>query len=227
MRYLIPALLILALVFGPGLWVQRVLSRYSRPDNRYSVSGAELARYLLDKNDLQHVSVETTRAGDHYDPEAKAVRLSEDKFGGHSLTAITVAAHEVGHAIQDKDAYRPLRLRGLLVKGMQKVEKLGAAILIAAPFMGLLTRVPGIGVLMLLGGLLTLASSTLVHFITLPTEIDASFGRALPMLEKYRILKDSDRLHARKILKAAAWTYVSASLMSLLNIARWLAILRR
>lgn len=227
MRYLIPGLLILALVFGPGMWVQRVLSRYSVPNNRYAENGAKLARHLLDLHDLQHVTVEKTNAGDHYDPIAKAVRLSEDKFDGRSLTAITVAAHEVGHAIQDKEAYRPLRLRGLLVRGMQKVEKLGAAILIAAPFMGLLTRAPGIGVLMLLGGLLTLASSTLVHLVTLPTEIDASFTRALPMLEKYRILKDHDRKHARKILKAAAFTYVSVSLMSLLNIARWLAILRR
>jgi uncharacterized protein len=80
---------------------------------------------------------------------------------------------------------------------------------------------------MFAGGLLTLASSTLVHMVTLPTEFDASFGRALPMLQQHRILKDQDLPHARKILKAAAYTYVSASLMSLLNIARWFAILRR
>lgn len=220
-------MLVLALIFGPGIWVQRVLSRYSNPNNRYSRSGAEMARYLLDQHELQHVKVEKIDAGDHYDPIAKVVRLQHEKFDGRSLTAITVAAHEVGHAIQDKEAYRPLRIRGLMVRGMQKVEKLGAAILIAAPFMGMLTRVPGIGLLMLLSGFLTLASSTLVHLITLPTEIDASFTRALPMLDKHRILKDVDRRHARKILKAAAYTYISASLMSLLNIARWLAILRR
>ena len=227
MRYLIPALLILALVFGPGLWVKRVLSRYSKPDNRYSGSGADLARYLLDKNSLQHVKVEKTEIGDHYDPTEKAVRLSEDKFDGHSLTAITVAAHEVGHAIQDKAGYAPLRVRGVLVRGVQKIERLGAAILLVAPFIGIITRVPGLGMIMFAGGLLTLASSSLVHLVTLPTEFDASFGRALPMLEKYRILKDVDASHARKILKAAAFTYVSASLMSLLNIARWIAILRR
>ena len=227
MRYLIPALLILALVFGPGLWVKRVLSRYSKPDNRYSGSGADLARYLLDKNSLQHVKVEKTDIGDHYDPTEKAVRLSEDKFDGHSLTAITVAAHEVGHAIQDKAGYAPLRIRGVLVRGVQKIERLGAGILIVAPFVGIITRVPGLSMIMFAGGLLTLASSSLVHLVTLPTEFDASFGRALPMLEKYRVLKDVDTSHARKILKAAAFTYVSASLMSLLNIARWIAILRR
>ena len=227
MRFLIIALPILALVFGPGLWVQRILAKYSEPKNRYSGSGADLARLLLDKNDLQHVKVEKTESGDHYDPNDKAVRLTEEKFDGRSLTAITVAAHEVGHAIQDKEAYGPLRVRGLLVRGMQKVEKLGAGILIVAPFIGLVTRVPGIGIFMFAGGLLTLASSTLVHMVTLPTEFDASFGRALPMLQEHQILKDTDLPHARRILKAAAYTYVSASLMSLLNIARWFAILRR
>jgi hypothetical protein len=110
---------------------------------------------------------------------------------------------------------------------MQKVEKFGAGILILAPFVGMVTRVPGIGILMFAGGLLTLASSTLVHLVTLPTEFDASFGRALPMLNEQKILIEVDQPHARKILKAAAYTYVSASLMSLVNIARWFAILRR
>lgn len=227
MRIVIPALLVLLIVFGPGLWVQHVLRKYSRPVDRYSGTGAELARHLLDTNGLDHVKVETTDAGDHYDPNDKAVRLTPDKFDGRSLTAIAVAAHEVGHAVQDKEAYAPLRLRGQLVRGMQKVEKIGAVILMVSPFVGIITRVPGLGVLMFAGGLLTLASATLVHLVTLPTEIDASFGRALPMLDKQRILKDVDRPHARRILKAAAWTYVAASLMSLLNMARWMAILRR
>ena len=156
MRFLIIVLPILALVFGPGLWVQRVLARYSQPDDRYSGTGAELARKLLDMNNLQNVKVEKTKTGDHYDPNDKAVRLTDSKFDGRSLTAITVAAHEVGHAIQDKEAYRPMRLRSKLVRGIQKVEKIGAGILILAPFMGLLTRAPGIGVIMLIGGLLTL-----------------------------------------------------------------------
>jgi Zn-dependent membrane protease YugP len=227
MRFLIIALPILALVFGPGLWVQRVLAKYSQPDDRYSGSGSDLARKLLDINGLQNVKVEVTESGDHYDPNDKAVRLTSEKFDGRSLTAITVAAHEVGHAVQDKEAYKPMRVRGLLVRGVQKVEKVGAGILILAPFMGILTRAPGLGIIMFVGGLLTLASSTLVHMVTLPTEFDASFGRALPMLQEHRILIDNDMPHARKILKAAAFTYVSASLMSLLNIARWFAILRR
>ena len=220
-------LLLLAIVFLPGLWVRRIMERYSTPDDRYSGSGEELARHLLDQNGLQTVAIEVTTQGDHYDPQDKAVRLTEEKFNGRSLTAITVAAHEVGHAIQDAQGYAPLRIRGHLVKASQKIEKLGAAALIISPFIGAITRVPGISIFMFVAGFLTLATSTLVHFATLPTEFDASFGRALPILDKHNILKKIDRPHARRLLTAAALTYVAASLVSLLNIARWWAILRR
>ncbi len=227
MYLLVFGLMILGMVFLPGVWVQHVLSRYSKPDDRYSGTGAQLARHLLDQYGMQSVKVEETKDGDHYDPHDKAVRLTPDKYAGHSLTAITVAAHEVGHAVQDNEGYKPLKLRSHLVKVTQKFEKLGAGILMISPFIGAITRVPGLGIIMFLGGLLTLGTSTLVHLVTLPTEIDASFNRALPMLEKGNILKKADQRHARRILKAAAFTYVSASLMSLLNIARWFAILRR
>lgn len=219
--------LLLAVVFGPGLWVKRVLDRYSLPADRYSGSGADLARHLLDLHGLNSVTVEATADGDHYDPESKIVRLSEENFNGHSLTAITVAAHEVGHAIQDQQAYGPLRWRGRLVRASRKFERAGAAVLLMSPFIGAITRVPGLSLLMFGAGFVTLATSTLVHMATLPTEFDASFGRALPMLDKHDILIPSDRPHARRLLRAAALTYVSASLMSLLNIARWWAILRR
>ena len=227
MYLLVFGLMILGMVFLPGVWVQHVMSRYSKPDDRYSGTGAQLARHLLDQYGMQSVKVEETKDGDHYDPHDKAVRLTPDKYAGHSLTAITVAAHEVGHAVQDNEGYKPLRYRSQLVKVTQKFEKLGAGILMISPFIGAITRVPGLGIIMFLGGLLTLGTSTLVHLVTLPTEIDASFNRALPMLEKGNILKKADQRHARRILKAAAFTYVSASLMSLLNIARWFAILRR
>jgi Zn-dependent membrane protease YugP len=220
-------LLILVIVFGPGIWVQRVLERYSVPANRYSGTGAQLARHLLDKHGLQSVQVEATDQGDHYDPEAKVVRLTEDKFAGHSLTAITVAAHEVGHALQDHDGYAPLRIRTRLVKATRGIEKIGAGVLMVSPFLGIVTRAPAIGLLTFAAGLLTLGTAAVVHFITLPTEFNASFARALPLLDEHRVLKQVDRPHARKLLTAAALTYVSASLMSLLNIARWIAILRR
>jgi len=227
MTYIVIGLVLMGIIFLPGVWVQHVLSRYSLPADRYSGTGAELARHLLDKYGMPTVTVEETKEGDHYDPSAKSVRLTPDKFNGRSLTAITVAAHEVGHALQDHKGYKPLRYRSHLVQVTQKFEKLGAGILMVSPFIGAITRVPGLGILMFLGGLMTLGTSTLVHFVTLPTEFDASFNRALPMLDESKILMKSDKRHARKLLKAAAFTYVSASLMSLLNIARWFAILRR
>jgi len=227
MHLLIPIILVIALVFGPGWWVRKVMSRYSEPVDRYDGTGGELARYLLDGFDLQNVKVEEAPEGDHYDPQEKVIRLTPGNLNGRSLTAVTVAAHEVGHALQDASGYAPLRIRSQLVTLTQPVQKLGAGILMAAPFVGMLTRVPMVSLLMILGGLMSLGATTLVHLVTLPTELDASFKRALPILEKGEILKEVDLPHARRLLTAAALTYLSASLASLLNIARWWALLRR
>jgi Zn-dependent membrane protease YugP len=227
MHLLVLTLILLAVVFGPGLWVKRVMRKYSEPADRYRESGAQLARQLLDAFQLTHVKVERTEIGDHYDPKDKAVRLTPDKFDSRSLTAVTVAAHEVGHALQDHQDYAPLRIRTHLVVLTRGVEKFGAAILMASPFIGMVTRAPSAGILMFVGGLASLGTAALVHLATLPTELDASFTRAMPMLEKGEILLPGDAPHARRLLTAAAFTYVAASLMSLLNVARWWAILRR
>jgi len=201
----------IAVLLGPGLWVKRVMKRYSRPADRYPMTGARLARDLLDGAGLERVRTEKTEQGDHYDPIKKVVRLSPDNHDGRSLTAITVAAHEVGHALQDAGGFGPLRWRTRLVRWISPIERAGAGLMMASPVMVAVTRAPGI----------------LVHATTLPTEFDASFRRALPLLAERRVLRDGDERHARKILRAAAMTYVSASLMSLLNVARWWAILRR
>ena len=227
MHILIIILALLALIAGPGLWVKRVMQRYSEPADRYPFTGAEVARRLLDSLNLHQVGTEITEAGDHYDPVEKMVRLTQQHHDGHSLTAITIAAHEVGHAMQDASGYRPLKLRTQLVRLVSPIEKTGAALLMGTPLIIAVTRVPVAGLVMMLGGLLTLGSGALIHFLTLPTEFDASFARALPLLTRQNILKPIDEPHARRLLKAAALTYVSVALMSLLNIARWWAILRR
>ncbi len=227
MHILIIILVLLALIVGPGIWVKRVMNRYRLPHDRYAVSGAETARRLLDANGLQAVRVEATEAGDHYDPTEKAVRLSAAHHDPHSLAAVVVAAHEVGHALQDASGYAALRWRTRLVHWVAPLEKIGAGLLFATPLVMGLTRVPLAGLLMFAGGMLTLGAGVLVHLLTLPTELDASFGRALPMLAQHDVLIDGDERHARRLLRAAALTYVAASLMSLLNMARWWAILRR
>lgn len=227
MHYILLGLILVALVVGPGLWVKAVMARYRHPENRYERTGGELARRLLDDLSLGHVRTETTESGDHYDPTERVVRLSKPNFEGRSLTALTVAAHEVGHAIQDAAGYRPLRLRTRLVRWVQPIERVGAGLLMLAPFTVALTRLPLIGLLTFAGGMLSLGSGVAVHALTLPTELDASFGRALPLVRERGLLRDEDMGRARKLLTAAALTYVAGALQSLLNIARWWAILRR
>jgi len=227
MHILIFILALLALIAGPGLWGKMVMQRYSKPADRYPFTGGELARQLLDSLDLHQVGTESTKAGDHYDPMEKMVRLTQHHYDGRSLTAVTIAAHEVGHAMQDASGYQPLKLRTQLVRWVSPVEKTGALLLMATPLIIAITRVPAAGLMMVMGGLLTLGSGAVIHFLTLPTEFNASFARALPLLKQQNILRPVDEPHSRRLLKAAALTYVSVALMSLLNIARWWTILRR
>ncbi|WP_447970013.1 zinc metallopeptidase [Nitrospira sp. M1] len=219
---------VLAAVFiGPQLWVKRVFSQYRTPREDFPGTGGELARHLLDRFHLQDVQVETTDMGDHYDPLAKIVRLTSENYYGQSLTAATVAAHEVGHALQDQAGYSPLKERTRLVRVAQRAEKVGSFVMLGIPIVAAITRAPGAGLLVMIAGIATMGIGTLIHFLTLPVEWDASFRRALPVLEQGGYLSPEDLSGARKILKAAALTYVAGSMASLLNLWRWIAMMRR
>jgi hypothetical protein len=176
---------------------------------------------------LKDIGVEATDRGDHYDPDSRTVRLGEQNYNDGSLTAIAVAAHEVGHAIQDKHSYGPLRWRTRLVRVIEPGQRFAAVLLMASPFVSLFTRTPVTGIATFISGFLIMGLGAVVHLITLPTEVNASFGHALPILRKQNVLIEGDEPHARRLLAAAAATYAAASLMSLLNIARWLVLLRR
>jgi Zn-dependent membrane protease YugP len=221
------AVALIALLVGPALWVRAIMQRYHTPANRYAKTGGEVARQLLDSLSLGHVRTESTDHGDHYDPLERVVRLSPTNFHGRSLTAVTVAAHEVGHALQHARGFAPLKWRTRLVQWVGPIEKIGAGLMMVAPFSVALTRSPALSLLAFFGGMLTLASGVVVHLLTLPTELDASFRRALPLVRQHGVLRPEDVAGARKLLTAAALTYVSGALQSLLNIARWWAILRR
>jgi Zn-dependent membrane protease YugP len=227
MIYLILFAALLALIVGPSLWVKAVIRRYSAPADRYPGTGGELAEHLLEALKINDVTVEETEVGDHYDPTDKVVRLGPDHYAGRSLAAITIAAHEVGHAMQHATGYLPLTLRTRLVRLTGPLQRLGAGVLMLSPVIGAVTRAPALSLVMIFGGLLSLGTAALVHLLTLPTEFDASFARAMPLLREGGYLKEGDEPHARKLLQAAALTYVSASLMSLLNVGRWWALLRR
>lgn len=227
MAYFIVLLLLLAAVFLPQVWVQRVLARYNRqPEGNFPGTGGELARHLLTRFGLEDVQVERTDQGDHYDPTTRCVRLTADKFDGKTLTAITVAAHECGHALQHAGAEPMFMLRSRLAASAAWAARLGSFLIFAAPMLALLSRAPSPALLSVLGGFLIMGFGVLVQLVTLPVELDASFRKALPVLEAGYL--ESDQVPAaRRILRAAAWTYVAASLAGLLNFWRWLAILRR
>ncbi len=213
--------LLFAIIFAPQFWVKHTLKKYHQPPDRYRGSGAELARMLLDKENLAHVSVEKTDHGDHYDPIKKAVRLSPECFDARSLTAITVAAHEVGHALQDRDADPRLRMRTSLAVFMGKLQPLNVGFLLVGSVLATVFGNPRLIALIVIAALAIQLLSTVLNLITLPMEWNASFGRALPMLQAHDILHEGDQHHARRILRAAAFTYVAASLISLLFLLRW------
>jgi Zn-dependent membrane protease YugP len=227
MVYVLLLLLVVAAIYLPQVWVQRVLARYNQaPEENFPGTGGELARHLLTRFGLEHVEVETTEIGDHYDPSTRCVRLTPDKHDGRTLTAITVAAHECGHALQHAGGERLFLLRSQLAGSAVWAARLGSLLLFAAPMLAVLTRAPSPALVSVLGGFLIIGFGVLVQLLTLPVELDASFRKALPLLES-GYLEPGQVPAARKILRAAAWTYVAASLASLLSFWRWLAILRR
>ncbi|BAP57830.1 putative neutral zinc metallopeptidase [Thioploca ingrica] len=225
--YILILLFFIIIIFGPQLWARQILTHYSQSRDDFPGTGGELARHLLDRLNLSAVQVQLTELGDHYDPIQKVVRLSRENWEGKSLTAVVTAAHEVGHAIQDHIGYQPLQQRTQLVEIAQSAEKLGAGLMVMIPVVALVIRIPAASVLMFLGGFASLGTAALVHLITLPVEWDASFRRALPLLAKGQYIAVKDQRAARLILTACALTYASASLASLLNLWRWLAILKR
>jgi uncharacterized protein len=221
-------IVLLIVIFAPQIWTRYIFKRYSTELEQLPGTGGELAQHLVDRFELAGVKVEQTEANnDHYDPQEKVVRLSPEVYEVKSLTAVVIAAHEVGHALQHHSAFRPLYLRWRMAKIVALSEKIAAMMLVAFPFAAMLTRLPMVGGLMLFMGIMILFLPVMFHLITLPVELDASFNRALPILEDGNYLPESAMPIARKILMAAALTYLSASLASVLNFYRWLVFLRR
>lgn len=219
------AVLLLAVTTLPWLLVTWTMRRHGvdRPD--LQGTGGELARHLLDRFHLPHVTVGTTDAGDHYDPAAKAVRLLPAHHDGRSLAAVAIAAHEVGHAIQDAAGERWLATRQRLAAFAHVTDKIAAVFFIAAPVLGLLARTPAAFLALVGVGIALLAVRVLMTLVTLPVEWDASFGKALPLLKEGRYVDDGDLPAIRGLLLAAAFTYLAGALIALVNLVRWLRAL--
>ncbi len=216
------ALLLMALVFVASLYIQfrlqATFGRYSQVPSAQGLTGAEAARRILDAHGLHEVQVELVPGAltDHYDPHAKAVRLSEPNFASPSLAALAVAAHEVGHAVQDAHGYAWLRVRASLVPVANLGSNLGP-LLVA---FGLLLGALGLAKL----GLYLYLAVALFQLVTLPVEFDAS-RRALGFLTKMGLLSPGEVGPARQVLTWAALTYVAALASSLATLFYYASLL--
>ena len=220
-------LIVLGLIFGPSLWVKLVMRRHSSEKPEMPGTGGELAKHLIERFSLKDVKVEVTELGDHYDPTEKKVRLLREHYESKSLTAIAIAAHEVGHAIQDQQGDKRLSTRTKMVPVVDKVARWSVVIISLSPIIGIITRHPMPFSLLLLIGLSGFIARMMIHAVTLPIEFDASFSKALPLLREGDYISQSDEKAVTSILRAAALTYVSAALADILNLGRWIVIISR
>ena len=221
------ALIVLAMIFGPSLWVKFVMRRYSTEKPEMPGTGGELAKHLIKRFSLKDVEVETTELGDHYDPIEKKVRLLPEHYGSKSLTAIAIAAHEVGHAIQDHQGDKRLATRTKMVPIVNLLARWSVVVISLSPVIGIITRHPIPFSLLLFLGLSGFIARMMVHAVTLPIEFDASFSKALPILREGNYVSQSNEKAVSHVLRAAALTYVSAALADILNLSRWIFILLR
>ena len=227
MIFVVGVLIVLAIIFGPSLWVKLVMWRYSSKKPEMPGTGGELAKHLIKRFSLKGVEVEVTELGDHYDPIEKKVRLLREHYESKSLTAIAIAAHEVGHAIQDQQGDKRLAARTKMAPIVDKVARWSVAVIYLSPVIGIITRHPMPFSLLLFLGLSGFIARMIFHAVTLPIEFDASFSKALPLLREGNYVSHSNEKAVSSILRAAALTYVSAALADILNLGRWLVILLR
>ncbi|MGF1536976.1 MAG: zinc metallopeptidase [Elainellaceae cyanobacterium] len=207
------------------LWSQRQIRQtyrtYTDITSSLGLTGAEVAHKLLGRAGLHRIRVEMVMGelSDHYDPVAKAVRLSQSTYGSTSLAAVAIAAHECGHALQDRERYRFMSLRSSLLPAANIGSQLGPLLIV----LGILFAAMGAGWLMQIGIALFTASLAF-HLVTLPVEFDAS-RRALRLVEQLQ-LQPRERAAAARVLRAAAWTYVATVVYSALQLAQLLIIAR-
>jgi len=227
MLYVLSVLIVLVIIFGPSLWVKFVMRRYSTEKPEMPGTGGELAKHLIKRFSLKDVEVETTELGDHYDPIEKKVRLLPEHYESKSLTAIAIAAHEVGHAIQDHQGDKRLAIRTKMVPIVNLLARWSVVIISLSPVIGIITRHPIPFSLLLFLGLSGFIARMMIHAVTLPVEFDASFSKALPILREGDYVSQSNEKAVSHVLRAAALTYVSAALADILNLGRWAFILLR
>lgn len=198
------------------IFISLAYSKYKKILNNKDLSGYDVARKILDSNNLDNIMILETRGNltDHYDPQRKVIKLSTDIYHGSSIAGAAVAAHECGHAIQDKMKYTPMRIRSTLVPFVNICTRIGyLAIAIGIIFSYTLIEV----------GIVLLLSMLVFQLITLPVEFNASH-RAIKELERLNLIDEEEKSSAKNMLIAAAFTYVASVLSTLLEILRYALI---
>ncbi|MHC4515704.1 MAG: zinc metallopeptidase [Planctomycetota bacterium] len=214
LTYLLLMLPLLALSIWAGSRVKGTFARYNKIPIRSGFSGLETAQAMLRGAGIDGVTIEPVPGmmSDHYDPRHKVVRLSKDILHGRSAAAVAVAAHEVGHAIQDAQAYRPMQWRAAVVPAASLGSSLAIPMILAGWFLH-------IGPLVWLG-VIGFSFAVLFHLVTLPVEYDASF-RAMKILEGSGIVAADEMPGVKKTLYAAGFTYVAATLVAIVELLYW------
>ncbi|MGB3683519.1 MAG: zinc metallopeptidase [Rubrobacteraceae bacterium] len=209
-----------------GLWVKSSYSKYSKKMSNSGMTGAQVARAMLDRNGLTNVKVEPVpgQLTDHYDPRSKVVRLSEGNFNQNSIAGVSVAAHEVGHAIQDATGYMPMKLRAGIFPVVNFSNQLFMPLIFGGFILGGFSG-GGVGTLLIQIAAVLFLAVLAFHVVTLPVEINAS-TRAYGQLTRYGILSHSEAGGTKRVLTAAAFTYIAAALTALLTLA-WLLLASR
>ena len=218
MGFLIYFLLLIIIPIYAQMKVQRAYKKYSQVPASNGYTGAEVARKILDENGLYNVRVEESSGvlSDHYDPTSKVVRLSSSNYHGHSLAGTAVAAHEVGHAIQDKEDYSAMRIRHKLVPVANIGSNFSWILILAGLLLGM-TNLAWVGVLFM-------GAAVLFQFVTLPVEFNAS-NRAMKQVVAMGIIGADEERETKKVLDAAALTYVAAAAVAVLELLRFVFIL--
>jgi len=221
-NYLLNDLMIilsLVIVLGAQFYVNYNYKKYKKVKNAKGISGAEAAREVLDKNGLKDVYVVEVNGtlSDHYDPSRKVVRLSKDIYRGESISAVSIALHECGHALQDKDGYLFMRFRAFLVPFVNFASRVGYLVIL----LGIIFQVLNLITI----GIILECVILLFQLITLPVEINAS-KRAIKLCEDYAILGRDEIDQGKSVLTAAALTYVASVATNVLEILRLLLIFR-
>jgi hypothetical protein len=199
--------------------VSSTFKKYSRVMSRRGYSGAAVARKLLDENGLSDIDVAPVsgKLTDHYSPQKKIINLSNEVYSGDSVSSIGVAAHETGHALQDRDEYGPMKLRAWLVP----VANIGSS---AGPYIVIIGLIFSLDILLQIG-IVLFSAAVAFYLVTLPVELNAS-RRALEQLETTGILQKDEIPPAKKVLNAAALTYIAAALSAIMTLLRLVLISR-